>query len=278
MSDLGSRLRRLRIERRGSSDVVEPTPEWVQVESGPLAGRSLLLSRHAAVWQAMVAGEFETAVYDALASSCGDVNGKTVWDVGAHMGYHTLALAELVGSAGRVVAFEPNPSNIERIEQNLARNEDLRERVVVIPRALSNVPGEAVFRQAPWVDVGESSGSHLAEAVVPAGEAAYERFSDVLVETVTADELVRFQGVPSPVFIKVDVEGAELLVLDGSRYLMREARPVFFVEVHHPATMLKLRELADAEGYRVELIDETPRTCQAFVVASSKREAQEGTP
>src|SRR5688572_23520723 len=108
---------------------------WIRVADGAMAGGELLLSPGTVPWQdEMAAGCFEPFVYDALRAS--SLEGSTVWDVGAHIGYHTLGFAALVGPAGRVIAFEPNLQNLERLGQNLARNPQLSARVGVEGYAL----------------------------------------------------------------------------------------------------------------------------------------------
>ena len=61
--------------------------------------------------------------------------GMTAIDVGANIGTYTRFLAELVGDAGRIIAFEPHPRNYERLVLNVA--------------ALPNVQGRASERQVP---------------------------------------------------------------------------------------------------------------------------------
>ena len=68
--------------------------------------------------------------------------GDTVWDVGAHKGFMTLALAQLVGPTGRVVSIEPSERNRWFIERHLLWN-DVRN-VTVLPVALGSERGEGV--------------------------------------------------------------------------------------------------------------------------------------
>src|SRR5437870_2877368 len=47
--------------------------------------------------------------------------GDVVLDIGAHIGYYTTLLSQLVGVHGKVVAFEPDPTNFTLLQQNVAR-------------------------------------------------------------------------------------------------------------------------------------------------------------
>ena len=244
----------------------EPQPQWLDVVAGPLAGRQLLLPPHLA-WDGMTKGTFEPVVYETAERISGLVS-STAWDVGAHMGYHSLILAKAVGPSGRVIAFEPNPHNVERLRENLSRNGDLAERVTVVEEALSDRDGMSSFVFSSLVDDGTSSGSHLTAAYAPEEATAYSSFEQTRVKTVKADTLVKARSVPPPVFIKVDVEGAEELVLAGAFELLSDARPTLLIEVHHVRTMYHVTRLLQQADYRLELVGEqSDRRAQVFLLA-----------
>src|SRR6185437_8157199 len=113
--------------------------------------------------------------------------GTTVYDVGAHAGYHSLLCAQLVGSSGRVIAFEPNPLNRASIKRQLAANPDAA--ITVSPYALSD--------RCESTSLNTSNGSsqgHVAER----GEYAIEARS--------IDFLMANDELPEPAVIKIDVE------------------------------------------------------------------------
>jgi FkbM family methyltransferase len=225
------------------------------------------------LWQReMAQGGFDSFIYDEL-YKWGDLPGQTVWDVGAHVGYHTLAMACLVGSSGHVVAFEPNPHNLERLRANLDRNPDLGQRVIIVDSALSQNDGEMKFVQSSDVDGGRSSGSHLAEALLPLVESVYESFTETLVRCVKADTLLASGVVPVPYLIKVDVEGAEHLVLNGAQDLLSNFRPFLFIEVHNVSAMFHVEKSLFGLGYSVEILDAehvSPSRC--FILAKPAKE------
>lgn len=246
--------------RRGTARLA-----WHRVQAGPLAGAELgFTDATQPGWREMVAGTFDGFLYQELAARRA-VRDAVVWDVGAHFGYHSLGFAAL---GAQVVAFEPNPHNAARLRANLARNPRLAERVRVRSEALSNRDGTLEFVESD--DLAEtSSGSHLADAVAPSPEFVYENFSRVVVTGARADTLLA-GGEPPPAVMKIDVEGAELLVLDGARELLRRHRPLLLLEVHHIRLMFHLRPLLEDCGYRLALVDEEhaePGRC--FVAAST---------
>ena len=166
--------------------------------------------------------------------------GRVVFDVGANVGFYTLLASELVGPAGQVVAFEPVPRNLFYLREHLRLNGV--ENVTVIAKAVSDRAGVDAFTEGA-----SSSEGHIA----PQGSGR--------VETVNLDELVSSGTIAAPDYIKLDVEGAELRVLEGARSLLANKRPTVFLATHamadlgyntHEPCCRLLREL----GYYLEPI------------------------
>lgn len=119
--------------------------------------------------------------------------GDTVWDVGAHKGFMTLALAQLVGPTGRVVSFEPSERNRWFIQRHLLWNDVTN--VTVLPVALGSERGEDLFGGR-----GDSLAYQLGhgDETVPV-----RRLPDVIEE----------YGVATPDVMKIDAEGQEAEIL-----------------------------------------------------------------
>lgn len=135
--------------------------------------------------------------------------GDFVVDCGANMGFTTVFFAHFVGPSGRVVAFEPLPSNAEDIRQNVALND------------LNNVD----IRQAA---VG-SANTEATIALTPNGVLTSDRsWRLITVPVVRLDDAVK-EGTPT--FLKVDVEGFELEVLKGAQRVL-SFTPKLDIEIH----------------------------------------------
>ena len=90
----------------------------VRVAAGELSGMwlSLDLQSEKDYWLGTYEPDLQATVRDVVRP------GMTVYDLGANIGYLTLLFATVVGTEGRVVAFEPLPSNLERLKAHVARN------------------------------------------------------------------------------------------------------------------------------------------------------------
>ncbi|HTI69513.1 MAG TPA: FkbM family methyltransferase [Candidatus Limnocylindria bacterium] len=246
-----------------------PEPLWVTVASGPLKGGSLLLAIQATdTWQNMANGTADGFLFDALIASR-KLEGACIWDIGGHFGYHSLCFASLVGPTGRVIMFEPNPANIVRFKLHAEKNPALAQRIRLEPAAVADRAGEATFMMSDMIESGGSSGSHLSGVDTPVGAGHYQLFSPHQVKLVSVDDLVFKGGFLVPDVMKIDVEGAEGLVLDGALETLRRHRPFLLMEIHHILQMKKVYEVLPALGYRIQLLDEknaTPSRC--FISAS----------
>jgi FkbM family methyltransferase len=134
-------------------------------------------------------------------------------DVGAFHGLFALAFCQRPGA--RAVAVEPSPLAWDVLESNVRRNPG----AVVTPvrAAVGASPGTLTMRYS-W---------HHLEAS-PAGDEAPDA---VQIPLRTLDDLCAELDF-HPDSIKVDVEGYEMAVLQGARRILREDRPVLFLEVH----------------------------------------------
>ena len=118
-------------------------------------------------------------------------------DVGANVGFHTVLASQLVGPAGTIVAVEPAPWTLALLRANVWRH---GSQAVVQPVAASDVAGTVQLE----LETEHRSGAHLGDA----GVAVDARPLDELVPNVAVDVL------------KVDVEGAEPLVLRGATAIL----------------------------------------------------------
>ena len=131
--------------------------------------------------------------------------GDHVLDIGAHIGFFAIRLAALVGPSGTVTAFEPFEENAELLERSVRENR-FGDRLRLERAAVSRAPGMAQLTFA--TETLNSGGAFLVTTRTPPQGHATRAVRVVSIDTLT---------LPRPVsFVKMDVEGAELLVLDGA--------------------------------------------------------------
>lgn len=189
-------------------------------------------------------GDAEPEVQDALAELVKP--GQTVYDVGANIGFFTILCSRLVGPTGRVYAFEPIPRNLATLKHNIALNG--LTNVVVVEKALSSSTGTAEMFVSPW-SAFHSLNVEGASKQENHGPAAGE----IVVETVALDEFVKGEGVRTPDLVKIDVEGAELIVVDGMRETLRCRQPLLLCELHD--TKDAYADFVRSIDYRARVID-----------------------
>jgi FkbM family methyltransferase len=161
-------------------------------------------------------GMYEPHLHRLLLESVGA--GDTAIDVGANVGLHTIALAQRVGPRGCVFAFEPDPANFSLLQRNIARNHCTNVRA--FQTALSDRTGEALLYQ--------SSNNRGALSLCSENVRTPAPLAPVAVATRRGDELIP-QAVKRLRLVKIDVEGAEPLVVKGLRETLRRHRGITVV-------------------------------------------------
>jgi len=136
--------------------------------------------------------------------------GAIVIECGAHHGAQSILLSRWVGTRGKVVAIEPIPENLSILRKNIAIN---------------NLTNVLVVEKA----VGSSRG-HLSMARSSNGSVRAGGNRTISVESTTLDAVAEELKI-MPTFLKIDVEGYEYHVLEGSRSILATT-PTVFVEVH----------------------------------------------
>lgn len=169
----------------------------------------------------------------------GVLPGMIIIDVGAHHGRYSVCASRKVGPAGLVVAVEPHPRNVEILEKNLSLND------------IENV---RIFPVACWserTNLNSKSAALLALHAVTWGQK-----NESPLPGMPLDDLTREQGFTRVDWIKVDVEGSELAVLEGARETLDTFRPHLYLEYHR--TLSPLNDWLVAHGYHVDRRTEDP--------------------
>jgi FkbM family methyltransferase len=142
-------------------------------------------------------------------------SGDIAVDIGANVGFHTLALSELVGNKGKVYAFEPNTENVRLLLLTKAREK--LENIEILPFALSDSIGTAAFSTA----IG-SNGNFL-----PNDQATLVHPNCIVVPTILMDTLFTGSKID---FIKIDIEGAEYKAMQGAKKTIGKYKPTIISE------------------------------------------------
>jgi FkbM family methyltransferase len=247
------------------------TPQWIKVKFGPLKDGQLFIGAGSFEgWQEMINGCFDSFIYKEL-KHCYDLDGAVVWDIGAHFGYHSFSFASLVGEKGHVCSFEPNPYNIARFKLHLKKNVILAKRITLHAFALSDVDGEVNFVLSNDVDGSSSSGSHLQNVIPPLDADTYKNFNTQVIRTLKIDTFLETKGARVADIIKIDVEGAELLVLNGGKNFFKKHKPIIFMEVHNILMMFYVLQFLNRLDYDFKVLDEEEATLsRCFIIARPK--------
>jgi FkbM family methyltransferase len=146
-----------------------------------------------------------------------------VLDVGAFLGIYAIIESRLAGPRGRVVTLEPTASSAAIARRHIHYNAGHGAPITLIEAAAGEARGQAMLHEydEPYVNA-------LAEAVDVTGSPRLRA-----VDVVTLDDVCAEQGL-EPTFIRMDVQGAEWLALQGARRIIRAAgkKLVIVAEMH----------------------------------------------
>lgn len=181
--------------------------------------------------QQLVDEIYEHKVYDSALPQKGDI----VFDVGAHIGIYSLRVAKIIGCNGIVFALEPEKTNYKLLSKHIEINK--AENVTPINKALSNKKGTARL----FLSDHYSSRNH---------SLVVEESKFTLIETTTWDELLENLGVHKPDIAKIDVEGAEPLVIQGMNKNL--PKTMIIGSYHYPTEAEEVKELLTRRGYKTE--------------------------
>lgn len=154
--------------------------------------------------------------------------GNTFLDVGAHAGWISLACSRFVGSTGHVVAIEPSPALASVIRYHCIVNRV--PSIVVEEFAVTDSSGIVDFFIH---NQGISSVNSLFESCVAREAPTGSPIRKICVPTRSLDDYCEIRKL-LPNLIKIDIEGAELLALEGASTILSKHKPALIVAIHPP--------------------------------------------
>ena len=167
-------------------------------------------------------------------------DGDNVVDLGANIGYFTLILAKLVGPTGHVFAFEPDPRNLVLLKKNVEYNN--YKNITIIPKAVSNVNGKCALY------VGQKSFGQ--NTIYKPEKRKNQKFLVVDSETIRLDDFFKMNNLLDKIsFMKMDIEGAEFLALNGMKEILKLNKNIkLFTEI-------EISHLEDAGSNYTQFVD-----------------------
>lgn len=145
--------------------------------------------------------------------------GDYVLDIGGCWGDTAIYFADKVGNNGRVYSFEFISKNIEIFNLNISLNKDLESRIQLIERPVTNISGTELY----FKDNGPGS------FVSPT---PFKEQTGVT-KSISIDDFIESYNIDKVDFIKMDIEGAELLALKGAIKTIRKFRPKLAIAIYH---------------------------------------------
>lgn len=205
--------------------------------------------------------------------------GSIFYDIGANVGFFSILGAKIVKSSGKVYAFEPEAKNAATLRRNAMQNNF--DNVTVIEKAVSKTTGEEklwlreycgshslasddsefALKATNKKDSSSDNTPQQAESVP-----SFLRIKEcVTVETVAIDDLLEQQEIEPPTLVKIDVEGAEINVLQGMSQTLKKYHPIIIYEVddeNQEGLLGKRKQVDDfllAHGYEIKPLAESYR-------------------
>ena len=228
-----------------------------------LRNTDVVVKRDGVTWRLDLSEGIDLAIYLGVfeASTTSAIRrlvspGNTVLDIGANIGAHTLRLADAVGPAGHVYAFEPTDWAFQKLQSNIALNPALAERITATPAMLVARHDQPLAPEiySSWPLTGDTGVHTLHQGALR----STSRASAMTVDQFLADRQIKHVDL-----VKLDVDGFECDVLEGWTTLSTY-RPVIIMELapyvleEHGRTLENLLSLLVSAGYGLETEEGAP--------------------
>src|SRR5919107_1149702 len=184
--------------------------------------------------------------------------GDVVVDIGAHMGRYTIIGAKRVGTKGKIVAIEANPSNFEMLNRNIKLNR------------LTNIISlnNAVYSKETKIKLylpGEELGDTIYNTIVSDRAKNEDKFVEVSANTL--DYLLQLKGITDVNWVKIDVEGAEFEVLKGANKILSDSKDIaLLIEVHGKNTYEPIIEFLRSYNFKIDF-EKTYKNGEKHIIA-----------
>jgi FkbM family methyltransferase len=185
-----------------------------------------------------------------------------VVDIGANIGYYTLIFAKLVGREGKVIAFEPESHNFQLLRKNVTIN-GYSDIVRLEQKAVSNRDE----KQKLYLNQKNLGGHRINEPT----DCSHDSLQ--VIETISLDKYLANNSNHID-FVKMDIEGAEYLALEGMHSILRQSHSIRLMVAFHPPFIREygyapeqVIEFLRNNGFRIYFVD--PRSQCLRILDSS---------
>ena len=203
---------------------------FVKIKEGPLKGRR---------WARVTGRKYihgREEPYKTEAFLANFKKGEVFFDIGAHIGYFSSMASVINAGEGKVFAFEPRPMNIGFFKKHMALNGF--SDVTLFEAAVGDTDKEVRF---------DSNKGSATGRIDPEGNLA--------VKQVSIGRMVKDGSLPNPSFVKIDVEGGEIGVLNGLEEVIASARPKLIVATHNPECHAFVLQFLDRHRYNYTILN-----------------------
>ncbi|MFM9945498.1 MAG: FkbM family methyltransferase [Bacteroidia bacterium] len=176
--------------------------------------------------------------------------GDTFFDIGANVGLHSYFVERCISDV-KIYSFEPLPENVEYIKETILLNK--LKNINLIESAIGSETKKIYFE----------IGTNNFQGKITENKTSIE------VKLITLDEFCYSNNI-FPNVLKIDVEGAEIDVLQGAIKLIEEKRPIFIIELHIPAKDILVSKFLLDNNYEIYTLNDRAKTKSDKLLLSSK--------
>ncbi len=185
-------------------------------------------------------------------------------DAGANIGFYSLVSESFLGQQGMIYAFEPVPHNYNQLLKNIELSQS--SNIKVFKKGLWNKT--EVLEFSLDAEMENNAGSFTLGNVQNARE-------KVKCEVTTLDSLVQEKQISKVDLIKMDIEGAELMAIEGAQQTIDQFRPSVLMEINQGAcqrmnySSSKIDKIFLQKGYKIFLVNTLPEN-SGFIESTEK--------
>lgn len=171
--------------------------------------------------------------------------GDIIIDCGAYIGLYSIISSKLCGNDGKIISIEPNPTVFDHLRRNIQLNNI--ENVILFNIALADRKSEMEF----FIPKRSAAGSTFYQEHLSLQKV--KEYNRIVVKAMTLDKLIKMEKSSHINIVKIDVEGAELLVLRGGQNALKSKKiDKLIVEIHKTInTPNKVMDFLVNEGYNI---------------------------